>query len=250
MTEEKTLNQTLSLPKLGRGNLVAQVFEILRERIASGALQAGTRLPTHEQLAEDMGVSVTVTRGAIQKLSSLGLVTVHQGRGTFVSAPNIRQIIQSLTEALSLDPSTIQEVLEIRLSLEITIVRLAARRVTQKQKDQLESSVDMMDQLIDQGEMDKYADQDMQFHLLLAQAAKNQILHDLYKFIRDSIQKFLSGFNIFPGSAEESNHYHRKICQAVINNDPDGAEQAMDQHLHNTMKPFLNNVDLDLEILR
>ena len=250
MTGEKPGDQILSLPKLGRGNLVAQVFEILRKRIATGTLQAGARLPTHEQLAENMGVSVTVTRGAIHKLASLGLVTVQQGRGTFVSAPNINQIVQSLTEALSLEPSTIQEVLEIRLSLEITIVRLAARRVSEEQKGQLENLVDVMDQLIEQAEMGKFADHDMQFHLLLAKAANNQMLHDIYKFIRASIQKFLSGFNVFPGSAEESNRYHRKICKAVINHDPDGAEKAMEQHLRKTMEPFLNNIDLDLEILR
>ncbi len=250
MDKEKTVEQTLSLPKLGRGNLVAQVFEILKERITSGALEAGTRLPTHDQLAEEMGVSVTVTRGAIQKLASLGLISVHQGRGTFVSAPNIEKTIQSLTDALSLDPSTIQEVLEMRLNLEISIVRLAAQRITEEQKQQLENAVERMDQLIGVGDLDEFSKHDMQFHLLLAQMAQNRILHDIYQFIRASIQKFLSGMNIFPGTPVESNHYHRKICTAVINQDPDGAEQAMTQHIQKTMEPFVANVDMDLKILR
>lgn len=250
MDKEKTVDQTLSLPKLGRGNLVAQVFEILKERITSGVLETGTRLPTHDQLAEEMGVSVTVTRGAIQKLASLGLITVHQGRGTFVSAPNIGKTIQSLTDALSLDPSTIQEVLEMRLNLEISIVRLAAQRVSEEQKIQLKRAVEQMDQLISLGNLDEFSEHDMQFHLLLAQVAQNRILHDIYKFIRASIQKFLSGMNIFPGTPVESNHYHRKICMAVINNDPDSAEQAMAQHIQKTMEPFVANVDMDLKILR
>lgn len=250
MDKEKTVDQTLSLPKLGRGNLVAQVFEILKERITSGVLETGTRLPTHDQLAEEMGVSVTVTRGAIQKLASLGLITVHQGRGTFVSAPNIGKTIQSLTDALSLDPSTIQEVLEMRLNLEISIVRLAAQRVSEEQKIQLKRAVEQMDQLISLRNLDEFSEHDMQFHLLLAQVAQNRILHDIYKFIRASIQKFLSGMNIFPGTPVESNHYHRKICMAVINNDPDSAEQAMAQHIQKTMEPFVANVDMDLKILR
>ncbi len=250
MNKEKVAEQALSLPKLGRGNLVAQVFEILKERITSGVLEAGTRLPTHDQLAEEMGVSVTVTRGAIQKLASLGLISVEQGRGTFVSAPNIGKTIQSLTDALSLDPSTIQEVLEMRLNLEISIVRLAAQRVTEEQKEQLERAVEQMDQLIGEGDLDEFAEHDMQFHLLLAEVAQNRILHDIYKFIRASIQKFLSGMNIFPGTPAESNYYHRKICTRVIDNDPDGAEQAMTEHVQKTIEPFVTNVDMDLKILR
>ena len=250
MDENKMTDQALSLPKLGRSNLVTQVFEILKERITSGTLETGTRLPTHDQLAEEMGVSVTVTRGAIQKLASLGLILVQQGRGTFVSAPNISQTIQSLTDALSLDPSTIQDVLEMRLNLEISIVRLAAQRISEEQKTQLVNVVEVMDQLVRKSELSEFAEHDMQFHLLLANAAQNRILYDLYEFIRASIQKFLSGMNIFPGTPLESNNYHRKICIAVINHDVNGAEAAMEEHIQKTMEPFVTNVNMDLKILR
>ncbi len=138
----------------------------------------------------------------------------------------------------------------MRLNLEVSIVRLAAQRITKEQKKQLVYAVDQMDQLIGQGNLDEFSEHDMQFHLLLAQVAQNKILHDIYKFIRASIQKFLSGMNIFPGTPVESNYYHRKICNAVINNDPDNAEQSMAQHIQKTMEPFVANVDMDLEILR
>ncbi|MFE3504848.1 PLP-dependent aminotransferase family protein [Kitasatospora sp. NPDC059160] len=52
--------------------------------IRSGALPAGTRLPTHRALARDRGIALATATRVYAELGAAGLVVGEQGRGTFV----------------------------------------------------------------------------------------------------------------------------------------------------------------------
>ncbi len=57
----------------------------LRQEIETGALAAGSRMPTEAQLATRFSVNRHTIRRAIEALSRAGLVRVEQGRGSFVA---------------------------------------------------------------------------------------------------------------------------------------------------------------------
>ena len=75
--------------------LYAQVEDVLVARISSGALPAGTQLPSEEELVREFDVSRTTIRTTIQNLMRQGLVEIRRGRGTFVALP---RMVQELTE--------------------------------------------------------------------------------------------------------------------------------------------------------
>jgi GntR family transcriptional regulator len=75
--------------------LYAQVEDVLTARISSGALPAGTQLPSEEELVREFDVSRTTIRTTIQNLVRQGLVEIRRGRGTFVASP---RMVQELTE--------------------------------------------------------------------------------------------------------------------------------------------------------
>ncbi|MEV4313829.1 PLP-dependent aminotransferase family protein [Actinocrispum sp. NPDC049592] len=60
------------------------VVDTLAKQIRSGRLSAGTRLPTHRQLAADEGIAVVTATRVYAELEAMGLVSSEQGRGTFV----------------------------------------------------------------------------------------------------------------------------------------------------------------------
>src|SRR5438105_8650684 len=62
-----------------------QVREQLTQRIDSGALAAGSRLPSEPALATELGVSRATLREALRALESEGLVRRMWGAGTFVA---------------------------------------------------------------------------------------------------------------------------------------------------------------------
>ena len=68
----------------------AQIEAQLAERIESGGLQAGERLPPERELARSLGVSRMTVRQALDALSRRGLVERGVGRGTFVRGHAVR----------------------------------------------------------------------------------------------------------------------------------------------------------------
>jgi GntR family transcriptional regulator len=65
--------------------LGAQLAGALRDRIASGALSPGDRLPSVRELAAEAGVNVNTARAVYRRLENEGTVRSEHGRGTFVA---------------------------------------------------------------------------------------------------------------------------------------------------------------------
>ena len=70
----------------GLGPRANRVYESLRERITSGELTPGTKLPAHTELAQQFGVAPLTMRQVLARLEERGMVSREQGRGTFVRA--------------------------------------------------------------------------------------------------------------------------------------------------------------------
>lgn len=73
--------------EIERGSGVAawrQIETCLRQEIAGGALKPGQQLPTETQLSARFGVNRHTVRRALLALSDAGLLSIEQGRGTFL----------------------------------------------------------------------------------------------------------------------------------------------------------------------
>jgi GntR family transcriptional regulator len=95
---------TVSLDSLERrGNrfqpvpLYYQLYETMRREIDEGRFPAGSKLPTEEELCRAFDVSRTTVREALRALADRGLIEKRQGRGTFVAAAKIGEILPSLS---------------------------------------------------------------------------------------------------------------------------------------------------------
>jgi GntR family transcriptional regulator len=86
-----------------------QIEEQLAERIASGELQAGERLPPERDLARDLNVSRMTVRQALSSLAGRGLVERGVGRGTFVSS---RKVDHDLTRVAGFSEQLARQGLE------------------------------------------------------------------------------------------------------------------------------------------
>lgn len=64
------------------------IAEALADDVAAGRLQSGSRLPTHRDLADRLGVTVGTVSRAYAEAAHRGLVSGEVGRGTFVRAPS------------------------------------------------------------------------------------------------------------------------------------------------------------------
>jgi GntR family transcriptional regulator len=84
----------------GDGPAWAQIEAQLAERIESGGLQAGERLPPERALAQSFGVSRMTVRQALDALARRGMLERGVGRGTFVRAPSRERLAEGVARVL------------------------------------------------------------------------------------------------------------------------------------------------------
>ena len=70
--------------------LYSVIASRMEDLIAAGEWHEGDRLPPERQLCGDFGVSRATLRQALGELEERGLITRHQGRGTFVARPRVQ----------------------------------------------------------------------------------------------------------------------------------------------------------------
>ena len=114
----------------------AQLANILRHSVATGAMRPGDQLPSESQLCDRYGVSPMTVRRAINILIDQGVVTAEQGRGTFVNPVAMGAATFQLTELQDLfsDPAhaTVQ-LLETRIvTADERIARKLALSINQR----------------------------------------------------------------------------------------------------------------------
>lgn len=71
------------------GPLYAQIAEGILDRIESGELAPGDRLPSERKMSRMLGVNRLTVRRALEVLASQGLLLRRQGDGTYVAEPKI-----------------------------------------------------------------------------------------------------------------------------------------------------------------
>ncbi len=207
---------TATIEMLRENSLATLAQRELERQIISGEIAVGTKL-NEADIAGSLGVSRGPVREAFRALDQAGLVRVEKNRGVFV-----RQV--SLAEA--------NEIYEVRAALEGLIGRLAAKRIDAEQIEQLRAVVKKMAALDRTRKAEAYFALNVEFHELLARAARNQALLNHYRRVvneldlyrRETISR--STDNI-PVSTRE----HEAIVTAVAQGDEKLAERLMTEHV-------------------
>ena len=83
-----------------------------------------------------------------------------------------------------------------------------------------------------------FVDLDVEFHLAIAQCAKNQMLFELLTPIRGVLKEWISKSQELPGIKENAHGQHAKILAAVRNREPEKARHAMRTHIQTCEKVF------------
>ena len=159
-------------PRKQRSRLAEDLVAKISQHMRDGTLKRGEKLPAELDIMRAEGVSRTVVRDALSRLQVAGLVETRRGVGTFVcdmpAAPE-----------LQLGPATIStaedvlELLELRMSLEVAAVGLAAQRRTPETLQEIRVALDAIQQGAVQLPAGLPISADFQFHIKIAKAAGN-----------------------------------------------------------------------------
>lgn len=203
------------------------VCETLRDAIRKGVLQPGERL-MEIQLAEELGVSRTPVREAIRKLELDGYVIMMPRRGTYVANLSIRDV---------------NEVFEIRTSLDSLASGLAAERITDEELERLQRLLVTIGGYIEEGDISQIVKTDTEFHDLLYQASRNTRLVGIINNLREQVTRFRATSMSFPGRLQATLEEHRRIVEAIAQGDVREAQQAAEEHMEKSEHTLLTSME-------
>jgi GntR family transcriptional regulator, transcriptional repressor for pyruvate dehydrogenase complex len=210
--------------------LYEQIVAQIEQSIVKGALKPGDQLPAERELAQQFGVSRTAVREAVKALREKGLVEAYPGRGTFIingTPPSIRQSLDRMIRADHHDGTA--HLVEVREILEPEIAALAASHADEEAIASMREAIAVMDAA--KNDPEAFIEADLDFHLVLAEAASNPLILSLI----DSIVAVLRDQRMLifkvEGGPERGQYHHKRILEAIEHRDPQGARDAMRAHL-------------------
>jgi len=223
----------VQLEPLRTTSLVDGAFEQLRSQILSGAIPAGSRLPTERELAETLHVNRQVVREALRRLEFLELVEVRHGQGAFVQELSASSALQ-LVEALLRDPAFVtlellEQLLVFRRQTTLSVVELAARN---RNDEQLARARKLLaDEAAEGADPKRALEIDLRWNALLGEATANL----LYQLVTNLFTKLIARLGPLYYNAERDHARsianHRDLLQAIETRDAAAAVRLVGEML-------------------
>ncbi|MDP9739790.1 FadR/GntR family transcriptional regulator [Peribacillus frigoritolerans] len=220
--------------KIKPKKIYEEVSDELYEMIRSGSLKPGEQLDSIQQLAENFQVGRPAIREALSALSSMGLIEIKQGEGTFVKTFDPAIMNHPLSAALLMDQDNIKHLLEVRKILESGTAEVAAKKRTEENLSELKDMLFNMEKVSDDEELSDKAD--ISFHVAVANASQNELLITLMNHVSELMTEKMRDIRRAALYSEEMTlkqlyQQHVRIYDAIVAQDEDGARSAMLFHL-------------------
>jgi DNA-binding FadR family transcriptional regulator len=219
--------------------LYRQIAAQLSALIASGEFAVGQRLPAERDLAVQLGVSRPSLREAVIALELEGMVEVRVGAGIWVTSASGRTAPEDTDPQLAEGEGPF-ELLRARTLIEGEIAAVAARDATAADLASIRNALDTMERLERKGQDPAAADRD--FHLCIASASRNSVLHavvqDLWDRGRGAMWSQMEHHFRTPQLRAAAIADHREILQALEVHDPREARHAMRAHVRRVAAEF------------
>ena len=222
-------------------SLVTRTIREIMGLIRSQDLRPGDPLPAEGPLSSRAGVSRIVVREANRSLAALGIVELATGRAPRVSVPDETVVGTLLEHVVHTRHVTIQQVLDVRRSMELRAAALAALRRTDQQAKQLVEHAAAMRAGYD--DLDTMREHDVAIHAIVAEAAQNPLLTIMIKAFAPLLREMWPvGWNSRAEEYERDSmlRCHEAIADAISRQDVAAARHAMSAHFDDTMRVLMN----------
>ncbi len=222
--------------KLSRETLGERALTSLTGYIKQHEYKPGMVLPAEATLAAEFGVSRQVVREALRSLAGRGIVEIVNGKGAVVRSVHSEPLMTYFQWSMHAAQSNLLDLMEVRRGIEVESARLAAARRTSGELTRMTETVAAMRLHLDHP--DTVADLDLQFHLAIATATRNAMLHHLVQSIRDASKDVIRlglRYRQTARQRERGQHLHEEILAEIGASNADGAARAMTVHFEDAV---------------
>jgi GntR family transcriptional repressor for pyruvate dehydrogenase complex len=223
---------TVVFEPIGRVTLSGRIREQLHQRIATGELEPGARIPSERSLSEQFRVARTSVREAIQGLVSLGIIE-RRGNRSFVTERLPDVTLTAADDAKSF----VRQLFETRRTLELPIIRFAADRASEDDRAEIAAVAAQFRPGLGLAEFRRL---DRRFHATIARACGNPLLVEVYAkvlarlFESDEFDRLLTSSRNraeVRRIVDASARHHAEIASAIAAGDTEAAVRDGAAHL-------------------
>lgn len=230
---------TVAKTPISRSSLGDEVYRVLWQRILDRRLRAGEKL-SDLRLSDELGVSRTPVREALQRLVQDGIARAEPNRGFYVA---------------SFAPDDVAEIYDIRTALETMALRIAAPlfspqelRLDLAELDRIEARLDAAETSQDLlAAADDFLESDRAFHRRLVERAERKRLAALVEGLWAQLAVFQQAGSYLPSLVRQSVDHHRAMIHALIEGDHAGAVERLERHIQEVKARVLADVAAGLD---
>lgn len=187
---------------------------LLERQIVTGEIKPGEKLEELD-IAARFNVSRTPVREALVMLEAINLVERRPRQGAVVKGITFTRLIQML---------------EVLAELDAFSGRLAAKRLKEKERKELEASLAACVEA-EGGDPDDYYNANVRFHRAIYAASYNSVLIEQAMAGGERLEPFFRTEHHQPGWIEKSVREHRAICEAILAGEGDKAAAMLRKHV-------------------
>lgn len=205
------------------GTLADFAYEYIKERILDQRYPLGSRL-REDLIAQEIGISRTPVREAINRLSVVGLVRNVPRSGVFVTELTAEEIL---------------DLIDLREALETLAIRRATSRITDQQLDDLAENLQEYEKAIMKADFSRCLSLDRSFHEMIGKASNMLKLPQYLDELSDLIQITRALDCRDQETLKRALDEHKSILGALENRDEEASVIALRYHLARVRSRFL-----------
>ena len=219
-------------PALGTSSASDNAAQFIRAMIYSGELGPGEKLPPGVQLARGLGISVVTLRVALKSLESTGYIVTSLGAHGGARVNDVQGLTACWTRWMSENADQIDDIFELRTTIETRIAWLAAERRSAKDLKAIEEANELL-----AGPNPSVLPWNAAFHDAVAHAAHSD--HLLQAAVAVQGKLFLPvDLAKYEHRVVELRSAHAAILDAIREKDSESATESMRAHLADTLAVF------------
>lgn len=227
------ITTSLPAPGTGRGGRRPTTADKIKDYILTNNLQPGDSLPTEAELCELLGVSRSNVREAIRTLTTLNIVSVRHGHGTFVGEMSLDALVESLVFRGVLTPGddlqALRDIIEVRQALDTAMAHKVASSMRGTHNPDLHDLVGQMVELASRGEI--FPAQDRAFHTSLLSRIDNALVGQLVGAFWDVHTAVMPRLGVtLPADIITTAEAHGDMLRAAESGDAEALIVSVEEH--------------------
>lgn len=231
---------TLIEKELAHKPLKEEIYDALHRQIIAGKYGPGDWL-RQEDIASQMGVSMTPVREALDLLVAKGIAERVPYRGVRVREMSHKEVVEAYG---------------LRLLLEALIAREASKNITEEQIARIKSIMEEMDKQVNLNDMPQERQLSREFHSAIADASGNSLLIQLYTIVSNAFPDWLLYEALYrkpelvSDSVTQTHNEHAAILEALKKGETDLAVQVSLEHVMESGRWLENYLNIPAKLLR